>query len=234
MNWPLLFMEQTNFGDICRMGGLSIAERKKVFECVKIDDEPVLDGKPDEVFWGEADTQTPFLFMPGGSDPLVQTKTYLAYNNKALFIAYNCKEPKINLVKEGVSARDGEVWQDNSVELFFDPGKTGKDYSQFILSSKGTLFDGASQNGTYNEDFNLEAGKQIEYAIHKDKDSWTFEIKIDFSALNMPAPASGSSIRFNLCRDRILSDGVGNEISSLAALFSSFQTPSRFATMIFK
>jgi hypothetical protein len=234
LNWPLLFIEQVNYGDVCGMAGLSIADRKKNYDCIKKSDSPKIDGNLDETFWRETDTQTPFLVMPSGADPIVQTKTYLAYNNNALFIAYKCMEPKMDLVKETVNQRDGDVYQDNAIEMFFDPKKTGTDYYQIVLSSIGAMFDGASQNGKYDTGFNLEIGKQIMYAIDKGADYWTVEIMIPFGAMNITTPAPGSNMNFNLCRDRALSDGIGNEHTSLAALFASFQTPGRFATINFK
>jgi hypothetical protein len=234
MNWPLLFMEQVDYGDVCGMAGLSIADRKKIFDCIKIAETPTIDGKLDEGFWKGADTQTPFLVMPSGADPIVQTKTYLAYNNEALFIAYKCMEPKVDLVRESITDRDGDVWQDNAIEMFFDPMKTGTDFCQFIISSGGAMFDGTMQKGKFDSGFNLEVGKQIMYAIDKGPGCWTVEIKIPFGAMNISTPAPGSNMNFNLCRDRALSDGIGNENTSLAALFASFQTPGRFATLNFK
>ncbi len=234
INWPLLFAEQTEYGDICGMGSLSIADRKKVFECNKIDTSPIIDGKLDEAFWKQADTKTQFLVMPSGANPHAQTKTYMAYNNDALYIAYSCNEPKISLLRENIKEREGEVWKDNAIEVFFDPNKTGTDFFQFIISSGGAMFDGAMQNGKYNVSFNLEVGKQIVYAINKSSDNWTLEIKIPFSADFIPKPLPGSSINFNLCRDRAVTDGIGNENTSLAALFANFQTPNKFVTIVFK
>jgi hypothetical protein len=234
MNWPLLFMKQVDFGDICGMGSLTLANRKKDFDCVKIESAPIIDGKLDEAFWGKADTQTPFLIMPSGANPTAQTKTYLAYNNNSLFIAFRCNEPKIDQVRESITNRDGEVWGDNAIEMFFDPNKTGSDYFQLIISSNGTMFDGSSKDGKYDAGFNLETGKQVKYAIYKGTDYWSMEVEIPFAADLIPKPVSGSSINFNLCRDRSVKDGLGNEKTSLAALFASFQTPGKFNTIIFK
>ena len=96
------------------------------------------------------------------------------------------------------------------------------------------MFDGSGKDGKYDVGFNLEIGKQIKYAISKGPDYWSMEIEIPFAADLIPKPVSGSSINFNLCRDRSVKDGLGNEKTSLAALFASFQTPGKFNTIIFK
>ncbi len=233
MNWPLLFREQVEYGDVCGMANLLFSDRQKVFNCLKVASGPQIDGRLSESFWPMADTKTPFVLANNSAEPQAQTSTCLAYDDEKLYIAYTCYEPRMDLVKENVHERDGEVYNDNAVELFFDAMNTGKDYKQIVISSSGALFDGESRNGSYSPDFNLETGKDITVAILKNKESWTIEISITFSSLGMKSPAAGNNIHFNLCRTRLLNQGIANENSSLAALFSNYSNPSRFVTLVF-
>ncbi len=234
MNWPLLFIKQVEYEDICGMAGLMLSERKREFDCLKINETPKIDGEPDEAFWQNTEVKTPFLVIPSWNNPIAPTSVSLAYDDEALYIAVICQESKMNGLREDATARDGAVYDDNAIELFFDPLKTSTDFLQIVISSGGALFDGIKLNDSYNSDFNLEIGKDIVYAVDKKSDFWSAEIKISFVALGIKSPRPGTSIKFNICRNRKVKDGIGNENSSLAALFASYQKPSEFVTLVFK
>jgi hypothetical protein len=156
-----------------------------------------------------------------------------AYARDNLYLALECAEPQLEILKEDITARDGSIWGNNAVEIFVDPTQSRADYYQFIVSSRGVLFDGRKAGGEPQDDtWNAEEHGGIEFAVAKGDSAWTLEVGLPFATLGLTSIRPGQALNFNLCRERILSDGTPRELSSQAALFGGFQTPSRFVALV--
>lgn len=237
MNWWMLFSEQDTMGDATGITSLLLQSRladRKSFDCIRAREAPVIDGKLEEPFWAQASTGVGFLDNRNVVPVGVDTKTFIAYDDENLYIGFECHEPHMDRLVERVQERDGRAWKDNAVEIFLDPGNTQRDFYQFIITSAGALLDGSKiGDEKYDVSWNANTGSDMEYAIQKGADSWTLELRISFSAISMLAPQPGDSIRFNLVRERTLTDGV-DETTALSPTLGGLHVPRRFARMVFK
>lgn len=222
---------QLGFGDITGIAQLR-ANKKRVFDCITVSEKPVIDGILNETFWNSADTGAYLMILGGTKDPGQKTRTYLAHDASNLYIAYEADEALMGKIKESAQANE-PAYSDNCIEMFFDPKFTKRDYNQIIISTGGNLYDGARIDGRNSPDWNLDSN-DLEYSIKKGQNSWVMEIRLALSALGLSTPKAGDTLRFNLTRDRLLVDSVGNEKSTLAGPFSSYGLPDKFVTMVFK
>ena len=70
----------------------------------------------------------------------VQTRAWVAWNERALCVAIRCEEPRIADIRATMTERDSGVWGDDNVEVFLKP-PTGETYYHFSTNALGTLFD---------------------------------------------------------------------------------------------
>ncbi|MFZ4683635.1 MAG: carbohydrate-binding family 9-like protein, partial [Terrimicrobiaceae bacterium] len=96
-----------------------------------------------------------------------------------------------------VTERDGPVYADDAVEIFFQPDIAQKNYYQFIVNSEGVVFDtkgmdGAVWNGPWKVATSVAA------------DSWTGEASIPLKALGLAAKdlQAGKVMGINVVRDQ--------------------------------
>ncbi|MCK4308252.1 hypothetical protein KAW50_08515, partial [candidate division WOR-3 bacterium] len=117
---------------------ISTAEIPKILFAPKVKVSPKIDGKLNDLCWEKADKATDFI-LTSGSSAKKQTTTYLAYDDKNLYIAFECQEPDITKLTKKVKVRDsGVLWKDDCIEIFLRPED---DYFHFILNTLNTQFD---------------------------------------------------------------------------------------------
>ncbi|MEW6754007.1 MAG: carbohydrate-binding family 9-like protein [Candidatus Latescibacterota bacterium] len=236
INWWLLFAEQHGMGDACGITLLLKQERladRGSLVCLRAARPPVMDGRLDEALWSAACTGVPFLTNQAAEAPRAGARALLAYDDLNLYVAVDCREPAIAQAVEKERQRDGTVWQDNAVEVFVDPACSKQDFYQLIVSSAGTLLDGRRVGGRFGVDWDLEVGRDLEYAVGKADSSWAVEIRLPFRAIGMDAPRPGQRVRFNVTRDRVVS-GEESEATALSPTFGGFHLPQRFAELVFE
>jgi hypothetical protein len=137
-----------------------------------------------------------------------------------LYIAFHCALPPKNGALSVATKRDFDVWQDESVEVFIDPGQKKKAYFQFILNTLNTQQDSQVFQSVWNATW--ESKTRVE------KDFWEAELAIPFSALG-GAPKSGDAWGFNLNH----TDKRNNEHSSWSHLLIGAHDPDRWGVITF-
>jgi hypothetical protein len=107
---------------------------------------PKIDGKlsPDE--WKNSSIIS--LFTPLGTRKLspIPTTFYLLYDERNLYIAFSCQSP--SKPKAQMRQRDGNVWEDDAVEVFLSP--VFPKYFQFIVNAKNCIWDSEGKDGKWN------------------------------------------------------------------------------------
>jgi len=91
---------------------------------------PTIDGKADDPCWAEAsmidflattrgfNSQPPMRF---GIDGMLAASTVrVCYDDKYLYVHFECMERLMPMLKRNMAERDGAVWKDDCVEFFFD------------------------------------------------------------------------------------------------------------------
>jgi hypothetical protein len=209
-------------------------EKNKPFAIVtRAKKAPALDGKIEPDVWGEKPTLTNF-FDDETSKPVpknVQTLVWLLYDDEKLYIAAKVLEPQMAELTAEVTTRDGEVWRDDDLEIFLDPGKKKdpSDYFQLVVNALGTLTD---QRGAPDVSGDVAWDcKGCTVKAAKDKDSWAIEMAIPLKALGVTKPLAGARWGVNFARDR---KAGAAEKSSWANMGPQWHQPDQFATIVFQ
>lgn len=140
---------------------------------------------------------TGFFNLIGKTYAVVQSHYYLSYDDKNLYVAVASPIGKSPLVKQ--SRRDGNLWEDESVEVYLLTDKQTK--YQFIINPEGVVYD--SENGDVN--WNLDA---LRVASKVKDGQWILEMAFPFDKLTSKTPAAGDSWKINICRS--LKDNMVN------------------------
>ncbi|MFH1613045.1 MAG: sugar-binding protein [bacterium] len=195
------------------------------YDVIKVDAEPVLDGKLDDVVWNLANKScTNFKDDKTGNIAQAQTFVKLIYTNTYLYLGLKCNEPKMNLLISNRTEHDSALYMEDSVELFFDCKKTRDNYMQFVLNTINTHYD--EENG------NKGVNPLWESAVYKDMENkfWSVEVKIPFSSLVLNNPVVGTKWGANFCRNRV---GAEVESSSWAGIVGLYAQPNLFYEITF-
>lgn len=149
------------------------------------------------------------------------TTAYVCYDALALYLVFECCEPQLDKLKCDVTERNGEVWKDDCVEIFVDPGISRRSYCHFMLNAGNVQCSEKFIDGKRIDGWNA----QWESRVLEGNGKWTAGIAIPFSALGLN-PAAGFSCGMNLCRER----RTEAETSAWVPL-NDFHTPERFGTI---
>ncbi len=141
-----------------------------------------IDGKIDEPAWQKAERRGPLTDMEGQPTEK-QTYVRMAYGEDALYVAFECPEPNMDLIHDLATLHDDyAIFGDESAEIFIDTNLDKRTYLQFAFNTANVQAEGQYYNFTiYNEPW--------ESAVFKGKDYWSAEAKIPFASLKAVAKA---------------------------------------------
>ena len=135
-------------------------------------------GAPD---WSRAPEVTGFRLLKGGRLASAQSHAQVCYDARNLYVRFRCPAPDPATLTGEVRERDGAVWQDDAVELFLDPGKTGAHSYQFIANCKGSQYDGRDGESGWNGEWAASA------AVDPEAREWVCALTIPFATLDRGA-----------------------------------------------
>jgi len=163
----------------------------------KVTSPPEIDGVLEDTAWRKTAALTRFSGTIENAPARVQTKAYLVYDDEALYVAFDCEEPKPSGVKTESQTTD-DVWSkvDDIVAVFLVPEK-GERY-QFAVTAAGVKFD--KYTGP-KKDLRYRYAIDCTVATKTGKANWTCEMKLPFKALRI-GPQMGKVWRINFCRSR--------------------------------
>lgn len=172
----------------------------------------------------------PVTGLPTATD----TSFTVRHDAQGLKIAVSAVEPDMPGLVAKVAKRDGNVWTDDSIELFIQPGPdAGGRYYQFIANTLGGQYDGAGGPGlpafgdaSWDGDWRVTATKG--------DGGFMLEFEIPFATLGVPPPRLGECWRMNVCRSRqSRRTGAAAELSTWSQTGGAFHAPARFGTLLF-
>jgi hypothetical protein len=190
---------------------------------------PTLDGQIDEGEYGAAVPQGSFVALTAAGPAPVKTEFRVAYDDRAVYLAIVAHEPGAATRQQVQTARDGAVWTDDCIDMFFDTARSRSKYRQFIISAANVQLDGASDGG-------VKWNATWQSAVKAHGDHWVYEVAIPHEALAGKAPAAGEVWGMNVCRNRrLLPDAARSETHSQWTLtYDTFQKPARFGDLRFE
>ncbi|MCD6220979.1 hypothetical protein J7K25_02330 [bacterium] len=200
----------------------SKVQSKPIIAVSKTQIPPTIDGVINEKEWRYASAVTGFVDTRQYNYVADQTIAYITYDDKRLYIAFESKENKDDLVAN-VEKRDGPTWKDDAVEIYLQPDIKKPDYIQFIGNPNGAIYD-------TKETLKWNGKWQFENKLHGGK--WTCEISIPFEELGVSSPKDGDIWGINLCRDVRFQKKQGYYSSWSPA--RNFENPKTFGRVVFK
>lgn len=159
-------------------------KKKQTVPCAKVPlvkKAPKIDGVLDKATKEKA-TPLTFKFITGGqAKPTAATTVYAVTTKDSLVVFFDCKSPDMDALLADVREHDGQVWNDDCVELFIDPtNKRQVDgYVHIIINSIATTSEAKGPQGA--EDYSWNPKLKVKTKIGKK--GWAVEVAIPLKEL---------------------------------------------------
>ena len=157
---------------------------------------PIIDGKIDDIAWQRQPDIPEFLDIDLTTPVSVRTEGWVCYDEDYYYLAVRCYEPFLDMLKTDANRRDGELFEDDSIEIFIDTNRDRKSYYQFIVNSAAIVYDAIGFDSSF--DTNVKA------ATSKDENSWIIEVAIPWVDIKTQSAIKGSKMGFLFSRARKL------------------------------
>ena len=182
----------------------------------------VIDGSLTDAAWAQAQQLVPFTIVGDGVLPQ-QPQVLLCRDASTLYLSARLPKPAGTPARGKITERDGPLWEDDSVEIFLDPGFTKSHYIQLIVNSAGTKWDSVGKDKAFNADWQAAT-------VARDADAfWTLEVAVPIAAVGpIPTPAIWG---LNVCWDRQTPSPLSATWAPLAA--GNFHDPEHFGNLAF-
>jgi hypothetical protein len=152
---------------------------------------------------------------PDTIKPDQQTEAFVGWHGQSLYVGVRCMEPALGSLV-AACLEDGEpTWNDDCVELFFDPGPSRSSFAQLVFNSKGVQFSKTARDEPWDA--------RVPLATAKGDKQWRLEIAVPLQRIVTDRPEFG----FNVARER--KAGGDNELSCWRPTGGQFGNPSAFA-----
>lgn len=142
---------------------------------------PVLDGKLNDPCWKTATKATGFFKYGGGHalPPAEQTEAWICADTSHLYLAFRCLDDHPELIKEGETQRNGNIFHDDYVGFDIDSQNSRRGFSTFAVNARGTQAEqiegGTADNITWAGDWKAVS--------RRTKRGWNCEMAIPFALL---------------------------------------------------
>lgn len=173
-----------------------------------------IDGKADEQDWAKAEWTADFADIEGDKKPrpLFRTRMKMLWDENNLYLLAELEEPHIWAYYD---MHDQIVYHENDLEVFIDPDGDTRDYYEYEVNARNTLFDlkmpkpyrnGGQAVIVWNSK-GFQSAVFVDGTLNDPKDTdkkWTVEMKIPFADLKedeqVPIPAEGQIWKINFSR----------------------------------
>ena len=209
LGFSVLFLSAAD----CRAGKLLVAQ------CSKTDAAPLIDGSLEDEAWSDLERMTDFSVLGTSRRAKKQTSVSVCHDGKRLYIAARLSEPQLDRLQKAHAKRDEDLWEDDCFELFIIGTAERRTQYQFVVNANGALYDSKDGRKGWNAD--------VSVASEVEQGSWTVELAIPFSDLDVAQP-SGKAFVVNWCRE----DKVSAILSCWSPLQAKFLEPENFGVLL--
>jgi hypothetical protein len=145
---------------------------------------PKIDGILNDEPWRVASRITDFVDLQTGKPSEIKTIVRLCYDDRALYIAFECLEPNMPQLKPAKRERDSlEIFSDECVEVFIDPEYSRTHYFHFAVNANGNLYDA--------EGFDQSWNSSAQVAASLGEGAWFVELAIPFECVAITPEVTG-------------------------------------------
>jgi hypothetical protein len=195
---------------------------------------PTVDGKLDDACWAQAAVAGQFVLDGGERYAAEQTDARVLWDDSNLYIGMRCFDSDIGRLKKTVTERDGPVWSDDCIEIFFIPPSSrilatapkAERYFHIAVNALGTCWDeiGMSSPERWNARWTAKT------SVHRDR--WEVELAMPWSALKT-RPSDGTVWDVNFNRGLPARGPRRKQYSGWSITFAGFHDPDHFGKLIF-
>ena len=150
-------------------------KRTQLLRCPRAPAPPAIDGRLDDAAWRNAAVIERFTI----ARPVSRAR--LCFDDRALYIGVECSQVPGRSPEAKTRPRDGNLFSDDCIEVWFDPTRKGKLRYQFAINAAGSIYDQiirkAAEYPAHNPGWT--------HAVQRGKDRWTVEMAIPLTALQL-------------------------------------------------
>jgi hypothetical protein len=176
---------------------------------------PILKEREDIIELGAKFTNLVELRQNVLASPQTQTIIYSSATAKGLKFHVEAFSP--GKITNNVKKRDGDIWEDDSFEIFIRPDLYSSVYYQFVGNSAGFFYDGKNRDSRWNGKWN--------YKTYKTDKGWAADLFVPYSTFKMLPLKTGSKIGFNFARN-----GTGHG-TVWKSMNGNFHQPDQFSIL---
>lgn len=201
---------------------------------------PVIDGHLDELVWDLAQVTSEFVFSDARANAPLPCRARVVWTDDAVYFAFIVVDHDIIAPH---TTRDEPLYTRDVVEVFIDPNGDRKDYFEFEVSPRGTVFDAYfpsyRENLEHSKQFSA-AGFEVAVRVNGTLDSaeadhgYTVEMKVSYLDLGLAAaPKAGERWRINMFRIDYHGPDDAEYTAWTAPLVGDFHALDRFGQLRF-
>lgn len=155
--------------------------KSPVFEAVRVNESPSIDGILDEQVWSTSNVITEFRQRDPIFDvvPRFDTEVRIIYDNKAIYIGAIMYDPDPDSIKHELGVRDNDGLNADFFGIGFDTYNNKQDAYIFSVTASGVQTDSREADETYDAVWAS--------AVKINGNGWNVELKIPYSALRFPS-----------------------------------------------
>lgn len=142
-------------------------------------EQPTVDGRLNDTIWQGEPTIDRLVPMKADGYAPVKTQAWMRRDDSFLYVAVRCHEPMLRDVLSEATERDGDVRDDDSIEILLDTNQDKKTYHHLAVNAAGVLYDARQKDAVW--DSSAKVATSIE------KRAWTVEMAIPLKELGADA-----------------------------------------------
>jgi len=213
------------------------AERRTVslYDCHRAVAPPTIDGRLSDPCWQGVPSIYPMVLRagPGRIAAKVQTHTKVVYDDQAVYIGMRLDEPNPKGLRASMRDYDGQLWWDDSVEIYIEPGYTHQRYFKLMSTPLGTKRDTRGELtplGMQLLDWGIGAEWTVKAWVGADR--WELEFRLPYTDLETQPPKPGDVWSFEVVRFRYADPSGKHEYSSWD-VGAFHRSPDTFGYIVF-
>ena len=168
---------------------------------VKTESAPTIDGDLSDAVWQSAPKISEFYHIESGSPAPEQTAAWIAYDDKNIYVAFDCKDSHPEVIRAQQTKRGGTMDEDDNVSLYLDPFSEYRwaALNRFRVNAIGTQWHAIQS---------AETGKtewigDWDAAVKRNADGYSVEMRIPFSILKYDSNNPRIGVGFNRYNARL-------------------------------
>jgi hypothetical protein len=163
-----------------------------------------IDGDLSDPGWKDAARVDEFFETRPGDNvaPKIRTVGYLTYDDRALYVAFECDDPDPSRIRAPYVDRDNVSSDTDYAGIILDTRHDRRTAIEFLANPRGVQYDALQDDSSGNEDTSIDIFWDSAGRINAH--GWTLEIRIPFSSLRYDSgknPVWGIQLYRNTNRD---------------------------------